>query len=53
MALLAFLFLALISVKTRVEPAYCDTSDGAVIAKFVDAAEKGTASQEVLPLRGQ
>jgi hypothetical protein len=40
MALLAFLFFALISVKTRVGPAYCDTSGEAVIAKFVDAHRK-------------
>src|SRR6266851_6012505 len=40
MALPALLFFALISVKTRVAPAYCDTSDGAVMAKFVDAGRK-------------
>src|SRR5258708_5528292 len=39
-ALLAFLFFALISVKTRVGPAYCDTFDSAVIAKFVDRSRK-------------
>jgi len=33
MALLAFLFFALISV-------YCDTSNGALMAKFVDAGRK-------------
>jgi hypothetical protein len=53
MALLAFLFFMLITVKTRVGPAYCDTSDGAVMAKSVAADRKETASQEVLPLRGQ
>src|SRR5260370_21104968 len=40
MALLALLFFALISVKTGVGPAYCDTSDGAVIARAVDAGRK-------------
>src|ERR1700730_13391881 len=39
-ALFAFLFFALISVKTRVGPVYCDTSGGAVMAKFVDAGRK-------------
>jgi hypothetical protein len=40
MALLALLFFALISFKTLVGTAYCDTSDGAVIAKSVHAARK-------------
>jgi hypothetical protein len=40
MALLAFLFFALITVKTRVGPVYCDTSDGAVMAKSVAAGGK-------------
>src|SRR5258708_13733144 len=40
MALLALLCFALISFKTRVAPAYCDTSDGAVIAKSVAAGRK-------------
>jgi hypothetical protein len=43
MALLAFLFFMLITGKTRVGPAYCDTSDGAVMAKSVAAGRKGNS----------